>query len=189
MQFEATAIVLEGDLRGTYLGSIAWGWEKASGDAARPVLKPTTIEKISDGIPTAGFLRAARKWNEWNGGKRPSQHGRAALDAVKLPIPTLDGALLAQAPSVSKLGLLILELDAHESQGKSETTQANIGNLTFSVEWLKRYLKNNAAGPELELCYRRAVPAGLQGMPVDSFGLTRLCDNRALWHGCRVRWS
>lgn len=143
MQFEATAIVLEGDLRGAYLGSIAWGWEKAHGETQQPVLKPATIEKASDGIPTPNFLKAAEKWNEWNGGKRPGQHGGTDLNVVKLPVPALNRNLMAQAPSVSKLALLIVGLDLLEAQSESESNKANTANVDIAVRWLAEHLKAN----------------------------------------------
>lgn len=141
MQFEATAIILEGALEGSYLGSIAWGWEKAEGDDARPLLKPTAISKLSDGIPTSAFLTAARKWNEWNGGKRPSRLGEGDLDVVKLPIPTLDPDLTAQEPSVSELAKLCLKHDELLKLDETEESKTNISNLDFAVRWLAGHLK------------------------------------------------
>jgi len=57
--FETTALVLEGSMAGTYLGSVEWGVRT---DAAG---LPTTIplRVVSQGAPTTQFMAAAANWN------------------------------------------------------------------------------------------------------------------------------
>lgn len=60
-QFEATALVLDGPLANTYLGTVGWGWSlDAAGTLA---LRPNPISVIRNGAPTAQFMAAATKWN------------------------------------------------------------------------------------------------------------------------------
>ena len=60
-KFEATALILDGPMANTYLGSIEWGWQNdAAGNAT---LDPDPIRMVSAGAPTTAFMDAARKWN------------------------------------------------------------------------------------------------------------------------------
>jgi predicted ThiF/HesA family dinucleotide-utilizing enzyme len=60
-KFEVTALVLDGPMANTYLGSIEWGWRS---DAAHNAsLDPDPIRMVSAGAPTTAFMDAARKWN------------------------------------------------------------------------------------------------------------------------------
>jgi hypothetical protein len=59
--FETTALAVEGTQSGTYMGSVEWGWRiDADGEFTQLPLK-----KISDGVPTADFMAAAKQWNKW----------------------------------------------------------------------------------------------------------------------------
>lgn len=83
-EFETTALDLD---RNVYLGSVRWGWEA---DRVNHKLKPTAIEKASDGDPTAAFVEAARKWNEQKFADYTSpedEKNPLAYGPVKLPIP------------------------------------------------------------------------------------------------------
>lgn len=61
MEFETAALVLSGDMEGTYLGSVQWGFEIAEADkAAKPL--PFTI--VSMGTPTPAFMESANAWND-----------------------------------------------------------------------------------------------------------------------------
>jgi hypothetical protein len=59
--FETTALAVEGAQSGTYMGSVEWGWRI---DAAGAFTK-LPLRKISDGVPTADFMAAAKQWNKW----------------------------------------------------------------------------------------------------------------------------
>lgn len=59
MNFETTAVAIEGKQAGTYYGSVKWGWEfDANGE-----LKALDFAKVSDGTPSQNFLAPAAKWN------------------------------------------------------------------------------------------------------------------------------
>ncbi len=76
--FETAAVVLEGRSKGTYLGSVAWGYHRDAGSKAAPTLVPFSV--VSQGNPSADFLEAAGDWN------RADKNRGTPL--VKVPIPT-----------------------------------------------------------------------------------------------------
>ena len=73
--FETTALATKGAQSGTYYGSVRWGWRT---DAAGAFTK-LTLDKVSDGVPSSTFLKAAGIWNPGS-----SSTGAANVD---LPIP------------------------------------------------------------------------------------------------------
>lgn len=59
MEFETTALAIEGAQQGTYYGSVKWGWQS---DASGTITKiPFTL--VSQGVPSQNFLAAAGQWN------------------------------------------------------------------------------------------------------------------------------
>ncbi|RIK46864.1 MAG: hypothetical protein DCC58_01695 [Chloroflexi bacterium] len=59
--FETTALILDGPMANTWLGSVEWGWKS---DATGTVtLNPATLRLVRAGTPTTAFMDAARKWN------------------------------------------------------------------------------------------------------------------------------
>jgi hypothetical protein len=77
--FETTAVVLEGEHKGDYLGSVRWGYEK-SPDDKKTRLAPALV-KASNGQPTDDFLESASRWNAGDG------HREGDPDRVPIPIP------------------------------------------------------------------------------------------------------
>lgn len=64
MEFETTALALEGAQQGAYYGSVRWGWQSnASGTVTRI---PFTL--VSEGVPSQNFLAAAGQWNSVTAG-------------------------------------------------------------------------------------------------------------------------
>jgi hypothetical protein len=59
-EFETSALVLEGNDKGEYYGSVKWGWEK---DGAG-ILKKIDFDLVSKGAPSKNFMEAAEKWND-----------------------------------------------------------------------------------------------------------------------------
>jgi hypothetical protein len=57
--FETAALAVEGVQRGTYYGSVRWGWKKASSE--RKAIK-IPLEVIKDAAPSPTFFKAAEKW-------------------------------------------------------------------------------------------------------------------------------
>ena len=73
--FETTALAVEGSDKGTYYGSVEWGWTAD----ARGNFTKLPLKKKSDGVPTAQFNAAAKLWNltRTSEGKTP----------IQLPVP------------------------------------------------------------------------------------------------------
>ncbi|APR86342.1 Hypothetical protein A7982_11691 [Minicystis rosea] len=73
--FETTALALDGPQKGTYYGSIRWGWQTdANGNFT---VIPLTV--VSPGVPTPTFMLAAHIWNK----------GYVTKDMARpLPLPT-----------------------------------------------------------------------------------------------------
>ena len=57
--FETTAVATKGAQAGTYYGSVRWGWRT---DAAGAFTK-IPFDKVSDGVPSSTFMKAAELWN------------------------------------------------------------------------------------------------------------------------------
>ena len=95
--FETTALATKGVQAGTYFGSVRWGWRTDGAEAFTKI----DLQKVSDGVPSSTFLKAASIWNP---GK--SSTGAANVDlpipdvkvttgpvSLVLPVPLLDIAL------------------------------------------------------------------------------------------------
>jgi len=74
--FETTALATKGVQAGTYYGSVRWGWRT---DAAATLTK-IALEKVSDGVPSSTFLKAAGIWNA----------GTNAAGTATVDLPTPD---------------------------------------------------------------------------------------------------
>ena len=61
--FETTALAISGADKGTYYGSVKWGYEIV-GDPKKPTVKKMDIKEESKGNPSANFLHAAKLWND-----------------------------------------------------------------------------------------------------------------------------
>jgi hypothetical protein len=74
-EFETTALALKGNQKGTYYGSVRWGYEVDS----EGIFSKLPFTKISDGTPSSQFNHAAELWNEskTSGGE----------DTLPLPVP------------------------------------------------------------------------------------------------------
>lgn len=73
--FETTALATKGVQAGTYFGSVRWGWRTDGAEAFTKI----DLQKVSEGVPSATFLKAA---DIWNAGKSST-----GADTVDLPIP------------------------------------------------------------------------------------------------------
>jgi hypothetical protein len=87
MTFEIAALVTDGPMANTYLGSVQWGWQS---DAAGTVtLKP--FAALASGAPAADFMQAATVWNN------ATFHDSAgnAVNTVDVPLTTLRSGVQA----------------------------------------------------------------------------------------------
>jgi hypothetical protein len=57
--FETTALAIKGSQAGTYYGSVRWGWRTDS----KGNFTKIPLEKVSDGVPSSTFMKAAEIWN------------------------------------------------------------------------------------------------------------------------------
>ena len=93
--FEATALVLDGPMRNTYLGSIEWGWRvNAAGNAS---LDPNPIRLVRAGVPTSDFMEAAAVWNAATFTDPTSGTVHDTVD-----LPTTSGAVLGSGMDIAR---------------------------------------------------------------------------------------
>ncbi len=80
MEFETTALAVEGAQAGTYYGSVRWGWRTDGGGAYELI----PLAMVSEAQPSATFMAAAEQWNQVEGGRGgltlPIQNKRADDD-------------------------------------------------------------------------------------------------------------
>ena len=153
--FEVAALVLDGPMANTYLGSIAWGWE--TDDAGIATLNPATIGRVQGGLPSLGFREASEKWNKLTF-KGP---GKKKFETVDLPVPTdlLDSGL--QNPSdrttpnlLSWLKMIDFQISVLNDEIKDATSpdvtaqkQLDLTNKQFEKRAIQAELKKRNANP------------------------------------------
>ena len=84
-KFETTALVLDGPLKDTYLGSVEWGY-KVDG-AGTATADPAALAVVRVGAPTTQFMAAAKKWNA---AKFTDPSDAKVYDTVDLPLTSID---------------------------------------------------------------------------------------------------
>jgi hypothetical protein len=84
--FETTALAVAGVQRGTYYGSVRWGWRT---DAANKFTR-LALSVVSNDVPSATFVRAARQW-----AATPTSGGAKAI-----PLPSTRGKFASTATSL-----------------------------------------------------------------------------------------
>ena len=57
--FETTALAIKGAQKGTYYGSVEWGWKTDNAG----VFEKLPLRLVSSGVPSEEFMAAAGKWN------------------------------------------------------------------------------------------------------------------------------
>jgi len=132
--FEVTALVADGPMANTYLGSVAWGWRaNAAGTAS---LSPNPISLVRAGAPTSEFMAAGEKWNKTTF-KDPGT-GKTH-DSVDVPITTFDSG------SVSAGNRTITDLHARLDQVNAELATLPAGVDRTNKEFEKRALEAEIA--------------------------------------------
>lgn len=119
--FEVAALVLDGPMANTYLGSIAWGWENDAAGTA--TLNPARIAMVQAGVPSLAFRQAGEKWNRLT---FRGPRGRV-FETVDLPIPTdmlESGTQPASARTTANLILWLRMIDLQISQDIDEGIKA-----------------------------------------------------------------
>jgi hypothetical protein len=88
--FETTALAVRGAQKGTYYGSVQWGWITD----AKGIYSRLPLTRVSEDAPSAVFAEAAALWND-----TPTSKGEAALALPSATTMVSVGAILMQAPS------------------------------------------------------------------------------------------
>ncbi|MEM0997958.1 MAG: DUF4157 domain-containing protein [Bacteroidota bacterium] len=105
--FEATALVLDGPMKDTYLGSVEWGW--SSDTKEKPSLK--NLKMVRSGTPTGDFMKAAKKWND-----ATFKQGGKEYDTVDLPLATSESG--TQTANSMKTNAIWKRLQTLKTQAK-----------------------------------------------------------------------
>lgn len=125
--FETTALCVEGDMQGVYLGSVTWGYDVANG-----VVTQRPLGLGSMGVPTSQFMAAANKWNT-----AQVNVGGTATDTLDLPTTdhqTVDPSTLSDKDLEKRMRDLHEEL--HHINIKTEQTKYR--NVQFEIRGLGR---------------------------------------------------
>ena len=96
--FETTALATKGAQAGTYYGSVRWGWRTD----AKGTFTKLPLEKVSDGVPSSSFLKAAGIWN-------PGTSSTGAQN-VDLPIPDVKVTTAMLTPLVRPVPFAAIQL-------------------------------------------------------------------------------
>lgn len=125
--FETTAMCLEGDMAGVYLGSVTWGYDVANG-----VVTPRPLALATMGVPTSQFMAAANKWNA-----AQVSVGGVATDTMDLP--TTDHATVDPATlSDRQLEQRMRELHEQLHRLNPRDDQTTYRNVQFEIRGLGR---------------------------------------------------
>ncbi len=81
-RFETTALAIDGVQKGTYYGSVVWGWTKNAGETSA---NPIAFEKSKDAAPSSGFFEATKAWNA----------SKNTEDKQSIPLPTSSNKVLS----------------------------------------------------------------------------------------------
>lgn len=146
MTFEVTALVNDGPMENTYLGSVEWGWQS---DAAGVVtVKP--FVPLASGAPTATLMGAAGVWNaaefhdDSSGLPRWAQDlfGLPTVPTVDLPITTLPSGVLAAVDMPTTDILARLPIVRGELAGLPAAPNVDRTNKEFELRALVTELNN-----------------------------------------------
>lgn len=89
--FEVAALALQGNQKGSYYGSVKWGWELTEAGVHRLI----PLQLVSQTNPSSTFLASAAQWN-----KTATSLGQSPL---KLPIPLPEKAPVEEVETVEKV--------------------------------------------------------------------------------------
>ncbi|MFO0745113.1 MAG: hypothetical protein U1F43_05460 [Myxococcota bacterium] len=127
--FETTALCLEGDMKGTYLGSVKWGYTKNASD----VITLVDMAVVSMGAPTASWMLAAEKWNTTQ-----TKVGGTDTDNLKLPTTTHETKNPTTKPQISRR---LFELRGKLGGIDKNKDSTNYKNVDFEIKALEAKLK------------------------------------------------
>jgi hypothetical protein len=87
-EFETTALAIEGKQKGTYYGSVKWGWKRDE----KGKFSLINFDIVSKGVPSKNFMEAAKKWNtgKTRGTLIPKANGTKVYNDKLVEIFTID---------------------------------------------------------------------------------------------------
>ena len=138
-EFETTVLCVEGELSGTYLGSVRWGYEVDADNNFN--LFPFSI--ISMGAPTQEFMEAAQLWNN----ATVDMGGGTSRDTIDLPTTahqTVDPASLTDEQLFERIRVLADEIMAM-SRDERQTRTPDYQNKRFEARGLAREASKRGA--------------------------------------------
>lgn len=141
-QFEATALCVEGNLSGTYLGSVRWGYQVDADNN----FSLTPFGVVSMGAPTQQFMAAAELWN----GATVDMGGGVSGDTIDLPVTshqTVDPASLDDEQLFRRIRELADEIMAMERDDRLKLTP-DYQNKRFEARGLARTASQRGAVAE-----------------------------------------
>lgn len=144
--FEVTALVADGPMKNTYLGSVAWGWKADATGTAK--LSPDPITLVRAGAPTSEFMAAAEKWN--NTKFKDPTTGKTH-DSVDVPLTSFDSGNVAAGKRT------LTDLHARLDQVNAELAKMPAGVDRTNKEFEKRALEAEIA--------KRGAPAAAAVAP------------------------
>ncbi len=96
-EFETTALALAGNQKGTYYGSVKWGWQTDENGN----LELIDFERVKEGNPTKRFADSAQAWNQGQSRYQLVKPFKATGGNIKLPVADPDSKQLLPLPDVS----------------------------------------------------------------------------------------
>lgn len=138
-QFETTALCVEGELAGTYLGSVQWGYQVDADNNYS--LTPFAV--VSMGAPTQQFMAAAQLWND----ATVDMGGGATADTIDLPITshqTVDPTTLNDEQLFHRIRELADEIQAMQRDERRRRTP-DYQNRRFEARGLAREASRRGA--------------------------------------------
>ena len=133
MIFEISALSIEGGQKGTFYGSVEWGF-KVTGDKSNPTVNLVGPSIVSQGTPSDNMKELAEVWNN-----KPTKTGGKSIDNTKML--TTNYTSLANDIDLTDAVAVQQAIDTIELQIKGlKGTDAK--NAKFEVKFLKNKLKN-----------------------------------------------
>ncbi|HKS24978.1 MAG TPA: hypothetical protein VJZ76_19440 [Thermoanaerobaculia bacterium] len=116
MEFETTAVAIDGAQKGTYYGSVKWGWERDP----KGVLSEVPFKTVSEGVPSQNFLAPAVAFN------RATTRGTLVTRLAPTQVYKLSGSSFVAAFTIGKGTKVTAREDAMASSGKADYVVASV---------------------------------------------------------------
>jgi hypothetical protein len=154
MTFEVAALVTGGPMANTYLGAIEWGWSGAGGTVTA---KP--FQAVASGAPTAGFMGAAKVWNDAT--FHTTDAAKTAVPSIDLPLTSLPSSVRAAVdlPTPALLARLAVVKRELTGLGGTDLTNRSFERTALEQELRRRQFTVKLHCDQLQDTGGAAVPA------------------------------